>query len=281
MRPKAAGLPEKMERRFEFGKNWTAFLPTVDASRIEEAEASLKAMLGVSSLAGKTFLDIGCGSGLFSLAARRLGAEVYSFDYDEHSVECCRTLKEHYFPLGESWIVERGSVLDMAYMNSLGSFDIVYSWGVLHHTGNMRVALKNAAYKVSIGGVLYIALYNDQGALSKFWSHVKRFYCGGYVGKALVCTIFIPMFFLFSVLSGVLKAGNPFFDFLNYKKKRGMSIYYDWLDWLGGYPFEAARADELVNQFLKEKYILMNIKTTNGWGCNEFVFIRGKLEVTL
>ena len=72
--------------RFEFGKNWSQFLSHLNDSRIAEAEQSLRNMLEVDDLCGKRFLDIGSGSGLFSLAARRLGASVYSFDYDPRSV---------------------------------------------------------------------------------------------------------------------------------------------------------------------------------------------------
>src|SRR5207302_10440486 len=128
--------------RFEFGKNWGRFLEVLDDERIGEAEESLKKMLEVEGLAGKSFLDIGSGSGLFSLAARRLGARVHSFDYDPQSVACAAELRRRYFPNDEDWVVEPGSALDEAYLNRLGTFDIVYSWGVLHHTGAMWQALK-------------------------------------------------------------------------------------------------------------------------------------------
>lgn len=130
-------------QRFEFGKNWTQFLTLLDESRIAEAEKSLRQMLEVESLAGKRFLDIGSGSGLFSLAAKRLGASVHSFDYDPQSVACTSELKRRYFPNDPDWVVEEGSALDAAYVQSLGKFDIVYSWGVLHHTGQMWQALES------------------------------------------------------------------------------------------------------------------------------------------
>ena len=139
-------------RRFEFGKNWTRFLSVLNEERIIEAEKSLRTMLGMESMAGKSFLDVGSGSGLFSLAAKRMGASVHSFDYDPESVACTRELKRRYFPDDVNWIIEDGSVLDSDYLGALGEFDIVYSWGVLHHTGAMWKALKNIVPLVRKGG---------------------------------------------------------------------------------------------------------------------------------
>ncbi len=120
--------------RFEFGANWARFLEVLDDERIRQAEESLCKMLGVSALKGKSFLDVGCGSGLFSLVARRLGATVHSFDYDPRSVGCTLELRRRYFPEDMQWIIEEGSALDSDYLSRMGRFDVVYSWGVLHHT---------------------------------------------------------------------------------------------------------------------------------------------------
>ncbi|MDA9985244.1 class I SAM-dependent methyltransferase, partial [Flavobacteriaceae bacterium] len=128
--------------RFQFGKNWLSFLDNLSEDRIENSKKSLISMLGVKCLEGKLFLDIGSGSGLSSLAAKRAGANVYSFDYDIQSVECTKELKRRYFNSKKDWKIEHGSILNEQYCNELGQFDVVYSWGVLHHTGNMYKALK-------------------------------------------------------------------------------------------------------------------------------------------
>jgi 2-polyprenyl-3-methyl-5-hydroxy-6-metoxy-1,4-benzoquinol methylase len=155
--------------RFEFGKNWSRFLSLLNDKRITEAEKSLRQMLETEDLTGKSFLDIGSGSGLFSLAARRLGARVHSFDFDPHSVACTTELRRRYFPDDESWTIAEESALHREYLTSLGTFDVVYSWGVLHHTGQMWQALDNAGLPVKRGGKLFIAIYDDTGSQSARW----------------------------------------------------------------------------------------------------------------
>ena len=258
--------------RFQFGANWAAFLGTLNDERIKEAEDSLKEMLGVDDLSGKRFLDIGSGSGLFSLAARRAGAIVHSFDYDPKSVGCTRELKKRYYANDEDWIVEEGSALDEDYLASLGKFDVVYSWGVLHHTGNMMRALNNAMIPVSDQGILFIAIYNDQDISSRLWKIIKKTYCSNWLGKFLISCVFVPWFALQGIAIGLIKFKNPLGQFSNYKKKRGMSIYHDWIDWLGGYPFEVAKPEVIFDLYKNHGFVLENLITTNRLGCNQFVF---------
>ncbi len=265
-------------QRFQFGANWKAFLSTINEERIHEAEESLKKMLGVDILVGKKFLDIGSGSGLFSLAAKRLGASVHSFDFDPQSVACTRELKRRFFNGDNGWCIEEGSVLDERYMASLGVFDIVYSWGVLHHTGEMNTALENAMIPVSDDGYMFIAIYNDQDLFSQLWQKIKKIYNLNKFGKVMICSSIIPFLVLQCVLIGLIKYKNPIGYFLNYKKKRGMSVFHDWIDWLGGYPFEVAKPEVIFNYFKKQGYALVNMITTNRLGCNEFVFKKDRIE---
>jgi 2-polyprenyl-6-hydroxyphenyl methylase/3-demethylubiquinone-9 3-methyltransferase len=263
------------EKRFGFGHNWKNFISVLNADRIIEAEESLKDMLEYDDLKGKRFLDVGSGSGLFSLAAKRLGAHVLSFDYDLQSVSCTSELKKRYFPDDESWEAREGSVLDIGFMEGLGEFDVVYSWGVLHHTGDMWKALENACIPLKKGGLFFIALYNDQGLSSSFWKKVKKFYCSSQAGRMVTILTFIPFFIFAGFIKDMLRCKNPFNRYTEYKNKnRGMSVYYDWIDWLGGYPFEVAKPDDVAEFYRERGLILLREKTTKGWGNNEFVFKR-------
>lgn len=267
--PPSADREIQEGQRFEFGKNWAQFLLTLDNQRIREAELSLKEMLGCENLNGLRFLDMGCGSGLFSLAAHRLGATVVSIDYDPASVACARSLKERFAPADSTWIIQQGSVLDKTFVESLGLFNVVYSWGVLHHTGQMWQALDNIRLPVAADGKLFIAIYNDQGRQSKLWWWVKRLYCSGTVGKYFILLSFIPYFFSKAILKSILTRSNVF---STYKSQRGMSLFYDWYDWLGGFPFEVASTDAIFNFYKKFGFTLLNLKSTSSSGNNQFVF---------
>jgi 2-polyprenyl-3-methyl-5-hydroxy-6-metoxy-1,4-benzoquinol methylase len=266
--------------RFEFGKNWLRFLSLLNQERISEAEKSLKDMLGVDNLNGKSFLDIGSGSGLFSLAARRLGARVHSFDYDPESVECTQELKRRYFLHDLNWRIEQGDVLNVDYLKSLGQFEVVYSWGVLHHTGAMWQALENVGPLLEEGGKLYISIYNDQGGASLLWTSVKKFYNRS--SKPVKGLILMGVGVYWETRSGLSRLARfknplPFKRWAERKKDRGMSVWHDLVDWVGGYPFEVAKPEEIFDFYRKKGFQLMKLKTcAGGIGCNEFVFINGR-----
>jgi 2-polyprenyl-3-methyl-5-hydroxy-6-metoxy-1,4-benzoquinol methylase len=261
--------------RFEFGKNWQKFLSVLNDDRIKEAEDSLKKTLGYDNLKGKSFLDIGSGSGLFSLVARRLGANVYSFDFDPNSVNCTKELKRRYFKDDVNWTVNSGSILDQDFLKSLPKFDIVYSWGVLHHTGSMWQAIENALIPLSENGEIFIALYNDQGSTSQYWTRVKKLYNNGVIGRAAVLSVFIPRYVVLPFFKDLVLLTNPTKRYTEYKKHRGMSRFHDFLDWWGGLPFEVASIEEVFHYFTKKGFRLKEVRTVNGGsGCNEFVFKR-------
>ena len=266
--------------RFEFGANWARFLKLLNEERVSIAMQSLQTALGVSDLSGKRFLDAGCGSGLFSLAARRLGATVVSFDYDPQSVACTRQLRQRYFLEDSLWRVEEGSVLDRAYLKSLEQFEVVYSWGVLHHTGDMWRALDNVLIPLGGRGTLYISIYNDQGGWSRCWLKLKRIF------NKLPTILRLPYVIL---VMGARELPQVFWALIKLKPMsylrswteytrhsgRGMSRWHDMVDWLGGYPFEVAKPDAIFDFFSTRGLLLKKLKTNAGeLGCNEYVFVK-------
>jgi 2-polyprenyl-3-methyl-5-hydroxy-6-metoxy-1,4-benzoquinol methylase len=256
--------------RFAFGKNWQSFATLVDEHRIESATASLVQALGVTSLAERSFVDVGCGSGLFSLAANRLGARVVSFDYDLDAVVTTQRLRER-FAAGADWLIQQGSILDQQFIRELGTFDVVYAWGVLHHTGAMWPAIDNAAGLVRTGGHLYLSIYNDQGLQSRIWRGIKRRYVRG--GRAVRWALVRGCGLYFGTRSAAARLLRPSGLPRPAARSRGMSTRHDLVDWVGGYPFEVARPDQVFTVLRDRGFVLRHLKTCGGGlGCNEFVF---------
>ncbi len=269
-------------RRFEFGRNWSNFLSVLDDERIRAAEDSVRRLLGGQALEGKTFIDVGSGSGLFSLAARRLGMNVLSFDYDPSSVACTREVRRRYAAEDPRWQVLEGSILDETFVKSLGRHDVVYSWGVLHHTGEMWKALDLAGQLVADDGHLVVAIYNDQGPWTRVWQRIKKTYnwLPRWLKTPFVVAIMVPREIKIALVPFLkLKPGAYFALWTGSASPsvRGMSRWYDMVDWVGGYPFEVARPEEIFEFFQQRGFELKFMKTCAGeLGCNEFVLRRGR-----
>lgn len=269
------------QERFAFGANWSRFLSVLDEERITESEKSLKKMLDIETLDGKTFLDIGSGSGLSSLAARRLRARVTSFDYDSLSVACTSELRHRYFPDDPDWIVGQASALDREYMSNLGFFDVVYSWGVLHHTGAMWLGIENAIQRVGKGGKLFIAIYNDQGFKTHCWWLVKYFYVklprplNSLYAYSLGLFVASLNVLKYTLRLQPMKAIRPLIE---YKKSRGMSYWHDLIDWMGGFPFEFATYQVLQEYMAARGFSLVRGEMESSLGCHQMVFMRDGKE---
>jgi len=265
---------DKTALRFKFGKNWNKFIKNLSDNQIMEAEQSIINMLKQPSLEGKKFVDVGTGSRLFSLAAMRLNAEqVYSFDYDPDSVACAQELKRQCFSEDSRWPIEQGDALDEEFIRSLGDWDVVYSWGVLHHTGNMYQALEIVATLVKPNGKLCLAIYNDQGHRSRIWGRINRFYnrSPAVIQWLIASGTFLIMGFLIFIRDILIL--RPLQTFRNFNSIRGMSFWTDVADWIGGYPFEVATPEQIFDFFRKRGFVLENLTTVQGkMRNNEFVF---------
>jgi SAM-dependent methyltransferase len=264
------------DRRFRFGDNWLDFTRSLAADQLTEAESSLRRLLERDTLAGLRFLDIGSGSGLSSLAARKLGARVHSFDFDEESVLCTTRLRDRYFAGDAEWTIERGSVLDRDYLRSLGRFDIVYSWGVLHHTGAMRDALDAASQLVAPGGQFAFALYH-RTLMCGLWRLEKRWYAGASPeAQKRARAVYVALLRLRFRLTG-----DDFKSYIeNYQSLRGMKFEHDVHDWMGGYPYESISGPEVEALMQRLGFTHVRRATTPttvglfGSGCDEYLYRR-------
>ena len=251
---------------FRFGENWANFSEIIDDEKISNAKLGLLKLLARSSWADRTFLDIGCGSGIHSLAAARLGVKrVHAVDIDPKSVATTRSTLDR-FEVNIPWVVETRSVFDLTKADP-GTFDIVYSWGVLHHTGDLKTALRHAAGLVAPDGLFVFALYR-RTRFDWFWAREKRWYSRTSPRKQRAALRVYDMALrIASRLSG--RSGRV---------GRGMDYWHDLHDWLGGYPYESILSPE-VNRQMRElglekvKEISLPLgRGILGSGCDEYVY---------
>lgn len=254
--------------RFAFGANWRSFVRYIDDRRVAEAERSIEERFGSGRLAGRTFLDAGCGSGLFSLAARRLGAMVVGFDYDPESAAAARSLLDRFRPSDPDWRIVSGSALDANFMAELGQFDLVYCWGVLHHTGDLWAGVSQILRAVRPGGLICLAIYNDQGWFSRYWTAVKRLYNRRPWLRWPLLLAHAPYFVGLRAVVIWLRGRSR-------GAARGMSLWHDLVDWLGGWPFEVARPESVVAFARARGFSPVQVVTVGRRnGCSEFVLRR-------
>jgi SAM-dependent methyltransferase len=254
---------------FSFGENWKKYLSSLDESAIRCAENSFTTFTRLSRLDDETFLDIGCGSGLNSLVAYRLGAKrVVSVDIDPHSVDCVTALRARFASGTNRWEILGGSALDHDFLDSLGRFSYVISWGVLMCTGSMWQGVDNVADCVEPGGKLHIAIYNEHKNSAR-WLKVKRL-CNRF--PRTVFPVLKVSFGLFVYARLLTRFQSPIKYVRDYRQHRGMDFWRDIDDWFGGLPYEYCKPDQVID-FLRDRgFTLMRLRTAASIGCNEFLF---------
>jgi SAM-dependent methyltransferase len=260
--------------RFAFGENWADYSELIDPHRIEDAERALTRLAGPDRIAGRRMIDIGCGSGLHSLAALRLGAsELVAIDFDADSVATTRKVLSRHAPEGR-WRAEQANVLTLE-PRDFGSFDLVYSWGVLHHTGDMTTAIERAAALVAPDGLFIFALYRKT-TLCPFWKVEKRWYCQASPrAQKAARQLYIKWMRL------VFRLKHRDFDaYVRSYGARGMEFLHDVHDWLGGYPYDSIAPSEVdsVMRRLGLEFVRSFLEPARsgvtGSGCDEFVYRR-------
>jgi len=259
-------MDEKKNIAFNFGENWREFSEgSLDADKFNAAIDSLRQLIGSEKINGRSFLDIGCGSGIFAIAASQLGAKkVIGMDISKESVAASIANKNR-FALQNNITFFHKSIFD-ENISELGTFDVVYSWGVLHHTGNMYEAIDRACRFVSPGALFVLAIYNKHWS-SGAWKQIKQFYNA--TPKMVQWLMVWILYGVIALAKLIVTRKNPFV-----KKKRGMSFYYDVVDWVGGYPYEYAAKDEILGYMAQKGFrCIKSVSPTAPTGCNEFVFL--------
>ena len=237
-------LKHDQATHFAFGKNWARYSEAISDQEIEYAKSELKRLLGRDSLAGLRFLDIGCGSGIHAIAALRLGAEfVHAVDIDQNSVRTTESVLSRFWR-DRNYKVETANVFDMTTA-SFGTFGIVYSWGVLHHTGDMWGAIKSASRLVENGGTLAIAIYRKTRFCGMWRAIKERYVRGGPVFRGVAVGVYMTI----RIARDLLRLKNPVARIREHKKKRGMHWYVSVVDWIGGFPYESATCDPQLRRW--------------------------------
>jgi len=244
-----------MEKRFMFGKNWKSFSERIDNSRIQKSEIHLQERFARENFNGLRFLDIGSGSGMFSLAAINLGAsEVEAFDYDANSVSTTKSVINDWAkPTSTQKIkIYQGDVLSDSINQSIQNSDLIYSWGVLHHTGKMETCIRKVLKQMKPGAFFVLAIYNDEGIPSKRWTFLKMLYVRVFVLRPILLFWAWYRFWGSWQIRQWLKGESPWHYWTDYaENSRAMSAWHDLKDWAGGYPFEVATPD-VIRGWVKE-----------------------------
>lgn len=275
------GMPDLtgIDSHFEFGQNWRSYAANLSGPEIDNATEALRTLLQIENLEGRRFLDIGCGSGIHALAALRLGAmEVLALDIDPDSVDTARRLLAQHAP-GHTAEVRVASIFDTQGFER-SSYDVVYSWGVLHHTGRLLEALRRSAEFVQRDGLFVFALYRKTWCCA-LWRAEKRWYRDASErSRRLARNAYVS-----AVRFGMFLVGLSYDDYVaTYpSKNRGMDYLHDIHDWLGGYPYESIAPQE-VDTIMRElgfELIRRNVRTDMlaksgvlGSGCDEYVYRR-------
>lgn len=132
---------------------------------------------------------------------------------------------------------------------------------------------------VKPGGALFLAIFNDQGGTSRRWRMIKQLYNES--PRLLRPLISIPIITFYEgryAIMDLLKGRNPLTPWIQVEDSRGMHKWYNWMDWIGGYPFEVARPDDVFEFYRLRGFRLVTLKTRGGRGCNEYVFEKDETE---
>jgi SAM-dependent methyltransferase len=265
----------KNKKHFAFGKNWELYSRQINSSHIESSKKDLIGLIQLESLQGMSVLDIGSGSGVHSLSMMLLGCkDLVALDYDPDSVSTTNRVLSGKSFKGDFQVIQADILKHIPGIDGR-TFDLVYSWGVLHHTGDMMKGIDRSISYVKPGALIALALYRKT-LLCTFWRIEKFLYSKS---PKILQSLFQKTYEFVFGLGIKIKTGQSLRAYkLSYFQKRGMDFSRDVHDWLGGYPYESIDPRYLIQYMEQRGFTLLNSHISKkqigilGSGCDEFLF---------
>jgi len=265
----------KDKKHFAFGENWDLYSRQIDSRHIENSKKDFIGLTHLDCLEGMKVLDIGSGSGIHSLSMMLLGCKnLVSLDYDFDSVSTTKRVLSGKIFKGDYQVIQADILKHIPELDG-HTFDLVYSWGVLHHTGDMMKGIDESVRYVKPGGLIALALYRKT-LFCSFWKIEKFIYSKS---PKLLQRVVQKSYELVFALHTYLKTGQTFGSYKHdYLQKRGMEFSRDVHDWLGGYPYESIDPKYLIQYMQLMGFSLVNSNIAKkqigilGSGCDEFLF---------
>jgi 2-polyprenyl-6-hydroxyphenyl methylase/3-demethylubiquinone-9 3-methyltransferase len=265
----------KDRKHFAFGKNWDLYSRQINPQHVENSKKDLIGLIQFESLEGMTVLDIGSGSGIHSLSMMLLGCrDLVSLDYDSDSVSTTKRILSDKIFKGDFQVIQADILKHIPELDGR-TFDLVYSWGVLHHTGDMMKGIDRSIGYVKPGGLIALALYRKT-LFCSIWRIEKLVYSKS---PKFLQNLIQKFYELVFALQTYLKTGKTFGSYKRgYLQKRGMEFSSDVHDWLGGYPYESIDPKYLIKYMEQLGFTMLNSHIAKkqigilGSGCDEFLF---------
>jgi SAM-dependent methyltransferase len=149
-----------------FGYQWQKFSRTQLWPEVSERNFRRKTALREEDMRGKLVLDVGCGMGRFADVATRWGAKVIGVDLSDAGEIAATNLADREF------VALQADVFALPF--APGSFDCIYSVGVLHHTPDCENAFKKLPRYLKPGGKIAVWLYSGYNNWYRFSDHYRK-----------------------------------------------------------------------------------------------------------
>lgn len=236
-----------------FGFEWGKYARTqLDTDRSHESETTFREKTGFTpeQLAGKLVLDVGCGMGRFAQVAGGWGAKVVAVDLSRSVEQAAENLADK----PNIWVAQ-ADLFRLPF--ATGSFDYVYSLGVLQHTPNAEAAFKALPGFLKPGGMIAIAVYSGYNK----WYRMSELYRRITIRMPLgllhaLCHVAVPLYYVHRVLKVIPLVGSALSAGLKYLLPVSLHPVKEWriLDTFNWYspPYQSKHTYEEVFRWFED-----------------------------